>query len=100
MSRSWRISVPLLILLASPRLAFLQTTMGTITGLVTDSTGAVVPGATVEARNLDTGGESKTTTSATGNYSLPGLRVGHYRGRLAARVQGLVAGGHYALKCG
>ena len=79
MSRSWRISVPLLILLASPRLAFLQTTMGTITGLVTDSTGAVVPGAAVEARNLDTGGESKTTTSATGNYSLPGLRVGHYR---------------------
>lgn len=68
----------LLIFFASPQLARLQTTMGTITGLVTDSSQAVMPGVVVVARNLETGGETKTTTSATGNYSLPGLRVGRY----------------------
>ena len=52
--------------------------MGTITGLVTDSSQAVMPGVVVAARNLETGGETKTATSATGNYSLPGLRVGRY----------------------
>lgn len=55
-----------------------QTTMGTITGLVTDSTHAVVPDATVIARNMATGAEARTVTSSSGNYVIPNLPVGPY----------------------
>ena len=51
---------------------------GTISGVVTDSSGAVVPGATVIARNTQTGVETKVTTDAKGFYSLPSLPVGTY----------------------
>jgi hypothetical protein len=55
-----------------------QTTMGTITGLVTDSTQAVIPGVTVVAKNVATGAEARTITSASGNYVIPNLPVGRY----------------------
>src|SRR5690349_10564426 len=58
--------------------AMAQTTMGTITGVVTDSTHAVLAGASVVARNVATGVEAKTTTSGTGNYVLPSLQIGTY----------------------
>ena len=52
--------------------------MGTITGLVTDSSGAVIPNAVVVATNTATGGKAQTLTSSTGNYVIPGLQVGSY----------------------
>lgn len=52
--------------------------MGTITGLVTDASGAVVPAATVVATNVATGVKAQTTTSSTGNYVIPNLQVGRY----------------------
>src|SRR5438552_11733749 len=55
-----------------------QSTMGTITGIVTDSSGAVIPNAVVVATNTATGGKAQTLTSATGNYLIPGLQVGQY----------------------
>src|SRR5690242_9037799 len=55
-----------------------QTTMGTITGLVTDSSQAVIPGATVIAKQMATGAEARTTSSSTGNYVLMSLPVGTY----------------------
>ena len=55
-----------------------QSTLGTITGLVTDSTGAVVPSALVVATNSATGTKAQTTTSSTGNYVIPSLPVGPY----------------------
>ncbi len=55
-----------------------QTTMGTITGLVSDSSQAVMPGATVVAKNTDTGAEARTVSSSTGNYVLLNLPVGPY----------------------
>src|SRR5437867_3939344 len=55
-----------------------QSTMGTITGLVTDSSGAVIPNAVVVATNTATGGKAQTVTSSTGNYVIPGLQVGLY----------------------
>ena len=51
---------------------------GSITGRVTDSTGGVIPGATVTATNMDTRIATATTTNADGSYSLPDLAVGHY----------------------
>jgi hypothetical protein len=56
-----------------------QATTGTITGLVTDRSGAVVPGVTVVAENMSTGGRFETVTSATGNYVILNLPVGQYR---------------------
>jgi hypothetical protein len=61
-----------------------QTTMGTITGLVTDSSQAVIPGANVIARNTATGAEARTTTSSTGNYVLPSLPIGSYEVTVSA----------------
>jgi len=52
--------------------------MGTITGLVTDATGAVIPAAPIAARNVDTGVVATTVTSSTGNYVIPNLQVGSY----------------------
>jgi carboxypeptidase family protein len=65
------------LLLAKP--AFTQTTFGSITGTVTDPTGAVIPEASVSVTNQLTGIERKVTTSATGVFNVPNLDIGTYR---------------------
>lgn len=50
----------------------------TIQGLVTDATGAVIPGAAVTLTNRDTGVTSTIQTNETGNYSYPQVPVGNY----------------------
>ena len=50
---------------------------GTITGRITDSSGAVVPGAQVEARDLATNKKQTITTTGAGDYSFS-LDPGHY----------------------
>src|SRR5919204_96308 len=67
-----------LVLVALPTCLFPQSTMGTITGLVTDSTGAVIPDAVAVATNTATGVRAQTVTSNTGNYVVPSLQVGTY----------------------
>ena len=57
-----------------------------ISGTVTDSTGAVVPGASVIARNTDTGIATTTETDTRGFYSLPVLATGKYE--LTIKVKG------------
>src|SRR3979490_1549485 len=49
-----------------------------LSGLVKDPTGAVVPNATIEVRNQDTGIRQLTTTNSDGLYSLPSLKPGNY----------------------
>jgi outer membrane receptor protein involved in Fe transport len=61
---------------ASPLLA--QTFRGTILGTVTDSSGAVVTGVKVTAKNMNTGLERTTQTSADGSYTIPELPIGTY----------------------
>src|SRR5580704_8633193 len=51
---------------------------GSISGLVTDSSGAVVAGAKVIATDTQTGVQTTVTTDAKGFYSLPALPVGTY----------------------
>jgi Carboxypeptidase regulatory-like domain len=58
--------------------AFGQVGSGTITGTVTDQAGAVVPGATVEARNSATGVIFRGVSTNAGNYAIPDLPVGTY----------------------
>ena len=58
--------------------AFAQSDRGTITGTVADPAGAVVAGAAVEARNVETGTVFPAVTTATGNYTIAQLPVGTY----------------------
>src|SRR5437764_12549951 len=68
----------LLWLLLFSSLLLAQTFRGTILGTVTDPQGAVVAGAKVTVRNVNTGLERTTQTSADGSYSVPELPVGTY----------------------
>src|ERR1041384_1506853 len=56
--------------------AFGQGDRGTITGTVTDPTGAVIVGARVRAENASTHNVVETMTTATGNFTLPQVPVG------------------------
>jgi hypothetical protein len=49
-----------------------------ITGSVKDSSGAIIPGATVTARNVDTGLTRTAVTDGSGEYRLPSLPPGRY----------------------
>jgi len=65
----------LLALLPAPLKA--QTT-GSLSGIVSESTGGVVPGAKVTALNLATGDRVDTVTSDTGTFTFPSLLPGTY----------------------
>ncbi len=52
---------------------------GQIQGLVTDTNGAVVPGATVKATQQESGLSRVVTSGADGGYNLPNLPVGPYQ---------------------
>ena len=52
---------------------------GEIKGLVTDTTGAVISGATVVLQNVDTGNTSTTQSNGAGIYDVPSLSTGRYR---------------------
>src|SRR6266849_7908231 len=58
-----------------------QVTTGTISGVVQDSSGAVISGATVTVRNQDTGTTRTLTSDAAGRYIVPVLPVGNYEVR-------------------
>jgi hypothetical protein len=58
--------------------AQVQATNGSIQGDVTDSGGAVVPGAAVEADQVDTATIHNTMTDGTGHFSFPSLLPGLY----------------------
>src|SRR5580704_19102502 len=51
---------------------------GTITGTLTDQSGAAVPGAVVVVRNTDTGIDRTTTSNDSGIYIATFLQPGHY----------------------
>jgi hypothetical protein len=69
----------LLIGLAASAALLAQGNFGSITGTVGDSSGAMVPGAKVEAVNLATGLKLATETSTAGIYLIPNVPVGEYR---------------------
>ena len=62
-----------------------QQITGNIRGVVTDPTGAVIQGASVTARQAETGLSRTTTTDREGNYVLLELPVGHYSLQVAAK---------------
>ncbi|MGA3370999.1 MAG: carboxypeptidase regulatory-like domain-containing protein [Terracidiphilus sp.] len=52
---------------------------GSLTGIVTDQTGAVIPGASVVVVNLATGAKRSVKTGSTGRYLVSGLAPGNYK---------------------
>jgi len=65
-------------LLAPAIVAQTQITTGTIEGTVVDANGAVIPGASVEIKNLDTNFSRTLTTDEGGRFVAPLLQPGNY----------------------
>ncbi len=61
-----------------------QTTFATITGTVTDATGAAVPGAAISGVHRGSNYRYTATSNASGNYTLAQLREGEYTLRITA----------------
>jgi hypothetical protein len=74
------------LILLAPAPAHAQTGTGRISGLVKDTTGAVVPGVTVAAVHEETGVRSETVTTEAGLFLFASLPVGPYTVR--AELQG------------
>jgi hypothetical protein len=64
--------------------AFAQLTVGHVTGNVKDSTGAIVPGATVTLTNEGTGIAAKATSTSSGDYTFAQVNPGSYTLRVDA----------------
>ena len=64
---------------------FAQSDRGMITGTVADPAGAVVAGASIQVKNVETGAVYQVGTSSTGNYVVP-VPTGNYE--LSVNVQG------------
>ena len=77
-------AVCLFLLSTTPALA--QLTTGTISGTVTDSSGAAVPAAAVTVKNVDTGITRAQAAGPNGRYEAPDLPVGNYE--VSAAVSG------------
>ncbi len=65
---------------------YAQQGSGSISGTVTDPSGAVVAGAQIEVRNVATNLVSRTVTTVAGFYSVPSLAAGEYT--VSATAQG------------
>jgi hypothetical protein len=77
------------VVLLLPASVFAQFDTSTVLGTVKDSSGAVIPGATVTLKNVATGITASAVTGADGSYQFLNVRVGTYTVR--AELQGFSA---------
>ena len=78
--RNWVLAIgAVLFVLATGRLMAQTVYTGLITGLVKDTTGAVIPNAKVTVTNIATGVQSPTNTTSTGDYTVINLIPGPYK---------------------
>src|SRR6187551_153939 len=61
-----------------PPAAYAQETTATLAGMVTDQSGAVLPGAVVSLKHLPTGRVTEIVTGTEGVYLVPLLPIGAY----------------------
>ena len=89
MRRAQRVWIFLLLvfvsLIFSPGALRAQSANGTISGIVTDPSNAVIPDAEVTLTRVISGTEVKTTVGSNGFYSFPDLTVGDYQLRCTAK---------------
>jgi hypothetical protein len=64
--------------ITSTKRANAQVDEGAISGTITDTTGAAVPGATVVLLNTDVGLSTQATSNGAGEYAFSPIRIGHY----------------------
>ncbi len=64
---------------------FAQAPVGTISGVVADESGAVIPNASVKITNKATSAERTLTSSADGSFSAPSLPAGVYEVRVEVK---------------
>ena len=86
------IGVVWLIILSSATVS--AQTLATISGTVKDESGAVLPGVSVEVKNVETGLTRTLVTDDQGRYAAPNLPLGRYQ------VQGELAGFQVAVRSG
>jgi hypothetical protein len=87
--RAWNrvlLGVWLIAMVMAPAAAHAQATTGTISGTVTDESKAVLPGVTVQVRNVETGATRALTTDARGGFRALNLPPGIYTA--TAELQG------------
>ncbi len=80
---AWALDIYLLV---GAGILLAQVNTGTISGTVSDASGAIVPGAQVTVKNVDTGITRVVTTSEGGRYIAPELTLGRYE--VTATAQG------------
>lgn len=85
MKRTFPVIALIALLLISAFAAFAQTSNGTISGVVTDPSNAVVVGAKVVAKSNLTGEMREGTTNSNGAYRLESLSLGTYSITISAK---------------
>jgi hypothetical protein len=78
-SKTKAIAFMLLILVLNFTALAQSGTTGSLTGLVTDATGAIIPNATITLVNTATGSSRNTTSDDEGRWKAPVLEVGIYK---------------------
>jgi hypothetical protein len=81
-----RIALGVLLSMLIAPITWAQAPVGTISGTVTDPTGAVIKDALINVRNKATGFERQTKSESDGSYSAPALPAGEYE--VKTQVQG------------
>jgi hypothetical protein len=74
-----RVALAALLTLSGTAAAAAQTITGTISGIVKDTSGAVLPGASVTITHAQTGRQQTIVTEAEGRYTSLPLQIGDYR---------------------
>src|SRR5437660_696956 len=71
--------IVVMLFVAACQLCLAQTGSAALSGTITDKSGALVAGASVEVMSQDTGTSVHTRTNGAGVYSVPGLKPGLYK---------------------
>jgi hypothetical protein len=77
-AKMWRTLCCVALLANVPTLVAAQETTGTIQGVVQDQSGAILPGATVVVKHIETGRSQEAVSNESGRYTVAFLRPGTY----------------------
>lgn len=82
--RVWQQFLLAAVLLLSASSLLAQVTTADVVGTVTDTTGAIVPNASITLTSIDTNEQRSTTSTGSGDYTITLLNPGHYTLQVSA----------------